>query len=431
MNYRRAAFFCILLIPSLLTSPLMGDVTLHYKVETKLSSSLPAAVTQMVAPLRAAIAPAERTIAVKGGKLYTALGPIVMIADIANNQITLLDPATHHFATIAASDYANEIARGMPQLPASVKAIMSSMKMTADSKVTGRTAEIQGMQAAEREVTLSLNLAMPGAPAASPSSPPSSPMMKVVLQIWLAQPDEVARNPALREFIASGSQSIGGLNPADEIRKMTSLLPGIGDGLSSFLKELADAHSVALRTHAAVYMPILALLAARPAAGTAGNPLGDFDPNTPLVEMTQDLAEISTAPIADSMFAIPEGYTAAPVADIISAMSPKVTPPAAPASQPGFVQPSVLTRTLPGYTAEARAKKIEGAVILSALVGPDGKAQDIQIVQSLDPDLDQKAIEAVGQWTFRPGTRDGVPVKVRAQVAVNFRLLELPVAPPQ
>jgi outer membrane biosynthesis protein TonB len=37
--------------------------------------------------------------------------------------------------------------------------------------------------------------------------------------------------------------------------------------------------------------------------------------------------------------------------------------------------------------------------------------------------LDEKAIEAVGHWRFRPGTNNGVPVRVRARIEVNFRLL--------
>jgi protein TonB len=44
------------------------------------------------------------------------------------------------------------------------------------------------------------------------------------------------------------------------------------------------------------------------------------------------------------------------------------------------------------------------------------------VVRSLDPGLDEKAIEAVSQWKFRPGMKDGVPVYVVATVEVNFQL---------
>lgn len=84
--------------------------------------------------------------------------------------------------------------------------------------------------------------------------------------------------------------------------------------------------------------------------------------------------------------------------------------------------PSLIHKVEPSYTEEARQALIEGTVILVAEVGSDGKARNFRIVQSLDPGLDQKAIEAVAKWTFQPGKRDGTPVTVLATFEVNFRL---------
>ncbi len=84
--------------------------------------------------------------------------------------------------------------------------------------------------------------------------------------------------------------------------------------------------------------------------------------------------------------------------------------------------PALIHKTEPTYTKAAQHAKIEGRVILSAEVHPDGKAHNFQIVQNLDPGLDQKAIEAVTQWRFRPGMRDGNPVAVLATFEINFRL---------
>jgi protein TonB len=50
-------------------------------------------------------------------------------------------------------------------------------------------------------------------------------------------------------------------------------------------------------------------------------------------------------------------------------------------------------------------------------------AENFEVVRSLEPGLDQKAIEAVGQWRFKPGAKDGAPVTVRATIEVNFRLM--------
>ena len=85
--------------------------------------------------------------------------------------------------------------------------------------------------------------------------------------------------------------------------------------------------------------------------------------------------------------------------------------------------PRVLQRVDPAYTDEAKAAKISGAVLLSVVIGTDGLAHDINVVSGIDSGLDLNAVAAVQQWQFQPGTKDGEPVAVRAQIEVNFRLL--------
>jgi TonB family protein len=89
----------------------------------------------------------------------------------------------------------------------------------------------------------------------------------------------------------------------------------------------------------------------------------------------------------------------------------------------GITAPSVLSKVDPEYSEEARKAKYSGAVMLSIVVDTDGRAENIRVVKSLGMGLDEKAVEAVQRWRFRPGTSKGVPVKVRAQIEVNFRLL--------
>jgi TonB family protein len=89
----------------------------------------------------------------------------------------------------------------------------------------------------------------------------------------------------------------------------------------------------------------------------------------------------------------------------------------------GVTAPSVLSKVDPEYSEEARKAKYSGAVMLSIVVNTDGRADSIKVIKSLGMGLDEKAIEAVERWRFRPGTKDGAPVRVRAQVEVNFRLL--------
>lgn len=85
--------------------------------------------------------------------------------------------------------------------------------------------------------------------------------------------------------------------------------------------------------------------------------------------------------------------------------------------------PTLLYKVEPEYSEEARAAKYQGTVIVYVEIGPDGMAHNAQIVRSLGLGLDQKALDAVSQWKFKPGTKDGVPVPVSARIEVNFRLL--------
>ena len=89
----------------------------------------------------------------------------------------------------------------------------------------------------------------------------------------------------------------------------------------------------------------------------------------------------------------------------------------------GIGRPEVISKVDPEYSEEARKAKYSGAVMLSIVVSTDGRATDIKVVKSLGMGLDEKAVEAVQRWRFRPGTYKGAPVRVRAQVEVNFRLL--------
>jgi protein TonB len=91
--------------------------------------------------------------------------------------------------------------------------------------------------------------------------------------------------------------------------------------------------------------------------------------------------------------------------------------------KPVVTPPTVIHKVEPKYTKRASKKKIEGTVTLKVVVGTDGRARNIEVVKSLDPDLDVNAIAAVKEWLFKPGTKDGVPVAVFANIEVNFRLL--------
>jgi TonB family protein len=68
--------------------------------------------------------------------------------------------------------------------------------------------------------------------------------------------------------------------------------------------------------------------------------------------------------------------------------------------------------------------KMQGVVMLEAVVLADGTVGDVRILRSLDPvfGLDHQAIRAVKQWRFAPGTRRGEPVPVLVTIELSFTL---------
>ena len=111
------------------------------------------------------------------------------------------------------------------------------------------------------------------------------------------------------------------------------------------------------------------------------------------------------------------------VHDIAAKVSPTdSTPP----SQGTFVDadqpPVVLHSFAPSYPSEAIAKKIEATILVRALVGIDGKVKSVSVTSSVQPLLEQPAMDAVRKWEFKPGTKAGKPVEVWVTIPVRFAL---------
>lgn len=88
----------------------------------------------------------------------------------------------------------------------------------------------------------------------------------------------------------------------------------------------------------------------------------------------------------------------------------------------GMIPPNVLSKVDPGYTESARARRVEGKVTLTGVIATNGRATKLRVQRPLDPGLDAKAMEAVSQWVFSPGTEDDQPVQVNATFEIRFRL---------
>src|SRR2546425_1079694 len=81
-----------------------------------------------------------------------------------------------------------------------------------------------------------------------------------------------------------------------------------------------------------------------------------------------------------------------------------------------------IQRTEAEYSEEGRLAELEGIVLLSGVIAEDGSARDLRVTRPLGLGLDEKAIKAVREWRFTPGSHQGRPVQVTANVAVDFLL---------
>lgn len=96
-------------------------------------------------------------------------------------------------------------------------------------------------------------------------------------------------------------------------------------------------------------------------------------------------------------------------------------------STPGLKQPEPVAKPLPPYTPEARDAKIEGLVLLQAVIRKDGSVSDVKLLRSPGYGLGESAAECVTTgWRFRPGTLNGEAVNVRVNLEISFRLQKEP-----
>jgi TonB family protein len=83
--------------------------------------------------------------------------------------------------------------------------------------------------------------------------------------------------------------------------------------------------------------------------------------------------------------------------------------------------PRLIKEVKPIYTAQALLNRMQGTVVLEAIVTRDGCASQIRVVRSLDRGgLDEEAVAAVAQWRFEPGRLAGAPVDVIVTILVDF-----------
>jgi protein TonB len=121
---------------------------------------------------------------------------------------------------------------------------------------------------------------------------------------------------------------------------------------------------------------------------------------------------------------VPGGQMGGVIGGIISSTPvavPKVATPQRVRVSQGVSSGLLVRKVQPNYPPLARQARIQGQVVLHAVIGKDGSIQNLQLISG-HPMLAPAAIEAVKQWKYKPYLLNGEPVEVDTEVMVNFTL---------
>ena len=135
----------------------------------------------------------------------------------------------------------------------------------------------------------------------------------------------------------------------------------------------------------------------------------------------------ATESASQSSIGVPGGFSTASPNNMITELlrsTPIITPKVAMQKvrvSSGVAQGLLVRQIRPQYPPLARQARIQGMVVLQAVIGKDGTVQDLRVVSG-HPMLTGAAIEAVKQWFYRPYYLNGEPVEVDTQINVNFTL---------
>ena len=110
---------------------------------------------------------------------------------------------------------------------------------------------------------------------------------------------------------------------------------------------------------------------------------------------------------------------------LLGGAAAQTNPPQAVEIPSGTSQGLLISKVQPTYPPLARQARVQGTVVLRALIAKDGSMEDLTVVSG-HPMLVQAALDAVKQWRYKPYLVDGKPVEVETTINVNFQLSEVP-----
>jgi len=139
-------------------------------------------------------------------------------------------------------------------------------------------------------------------------------------------------------------------------------------------------------------------------------PIPDPTPEEPEpIRVVEEIEQEVELPETDIIFDIPEG--------------PPPAEPEGPIMVGGDVKaPEKISAPPPQYTEIARKARIQGVVIVQAIIDKQGNVTNVKVLKGLPMGLDQAAVDAIKKWKFEPATLNGKPVSVYYNLTVNFQL---------
>ena len=139
-------------------------------------------------------------------------------------------------------------------------------------------------------------------------------------------------------------------------------------------------------------------------------PIPDPTPDEPEpIRIDEPEPDIDMPEVDDIVFGIPD--------------APPAAEPEGPIHVGGDVQaPTKINAPQPQYTEIARKARIQGVVIVQAIVNKTGDVTNVKVLKGLPMGLEEEAVKAIKRWKFEPATLNGKPVDVYYNLTVNFRL---------